>query len=157
MGVDRPHVSAESAGEQEEGHLEHHRETFDEVVQRPLLQPITLSLTVSTTLNHRPPGIPQVTVQPLLPQHRDECGQQRDHETRIHQADRSDDLARWVLLNGRNGGGLAGNGGLVESEEDSTKEGGGLLVGIGLEVLVDVDDKGGADGRKQTSLQEWMR
>ena len=137
--------------------MEHHRETLDEEVQRPFLQPITFSLAISATLNHRPARIPQVSVQPLFPQHRDECSQQRDQETRIHQAGRCDDLARWVFLNGRNGGGLAGNGGLVESEEDSTKEGGGLFVGVGLEVRMDVDDKGRADGRKQTSLQEWMR
>jgi hypothetical protein len=150
-------VSAESAGEQEKRRLEHHRETLDEEVQRPLLQPITFSLAVSATLDHRPARIPQVPVQPLLPQHRDECGQQRDQETRIHQAGRGDDLARWAFLNGRNGGGLAGNGGLVEGEEDGTEEGGGLFVGIGLEIRMDVDDKGGADGREQTGLQEWVR
>jgi hypothetical protein len=111
-------------------------------------------LAVSATLDHRPAGIPQVPVQPLLPQHRDERRQERHQETRIHQARRGHDLARWTFLNGRNGGGLAGNGGLVESEEDGAEEGGRLLVGIGLEIRMDVDDEGGADGREQAGLQE---
>ena len=155
--VDRQHVSAESAGEQEKRHLEHHRETLDEEVQRPLFQPIAFSLAVSAALDHRSTRMPQVPVQPLLPQHRDECSQQRDQETRVYKAGRGDDLARWVSANGWNGGSLAGNGGLVEGEEDCTEEGDGLLVGIRLEVRMNIDGKGGADGRKQTSLREWMR
>ena len=99
----------------------------------------------------------QIPVQPLLPQHCDECRQQRDQETRVHQARRRDDLARWASLNGRNGGGLAGNGGLVEREEDGPEERRGLFVGIGLEIRVDVDDKGRADGREQAGLREQMR
>ena len=126
-------------------------------MQRPLPQPVTFPLAVSATLDHRPPRIPQVPVQPLLPQHRDEHRQQRDLETRIQQARHRDDLARWTFLNGRNGGGLPGDGGLVESEEDGSEEGGGLFVGVGLEIRLDVDDKGGADNREQTTLQEWMR
>ena len=51
-------------------------------------------------------------------------------------------------MNGRNGGGLAGNGGLIESEEDDSKKGGRLFVGIGLEIWMDVYDEGGADGRE---------
>ena len=46
---------------------------------------------------------------------------------------------------------------MVESEEDCTEEGGGLLVGIGLEIRMDVDDKGGADCREQAGLEERMR
>ena len=98
--------------------------------------------------------MPQVPVQPLLPQHCDECRQQRNQEARIHQTRCGDDLTRWASLDGRNSVGLSGNGGLVESEEDSSEEGGGLFVGIGLEVRVDVDDEGGTDGREQAGLQE---
>ena len=43
----------------------------------------------------------------------------------------------------------------VESEKDCT-EGGRLFVGIGLEIRMDVDDKGGADGKKQACLQGSM-
>ena len=49
------------------------------------------------------------------------------------------------------------DGGLIESEENCTEEGGRLLVRIGLEVRMDVDDEGGADGREQTDLQEQVR
>ena len=85
--------------------------------------------------------MPQVTVEPLLPQHRDERRQQRHQEARIYQARRCHDLGRWAFLDGWNGGGLAGNGRLVESEKDGTEERGRLLIGIWLEIRVDIDDK----------------
>jgi len=44
------------------------------------------------------------------------------------------------------------DGRLVEGEKDRTEEGCGLLVRIGLETRVDVDDEGGADGGEQTCL-----
>ena len=55
-------------------------------------------------------------------------------------------------MNRWNGGDLTGDGGLIESDEDGTEEGRRLLVGIGLEVRMDIDDEGGADGREQTRL-----
>jgi len=44
------------------------------------------------------------------------------------------------------------DGGLIENEEDS-----GLLVGIGLEVRMGIDDEGGTGDREQTGLQEQVR
>ena len=111
-------------------------------------------MTVSATLDHRPARIPQVSVQPLLAQHGDECREQGDNQTRIHQARDCDRLARRISLDRRGGRSLARDGGLVESEEDCAEEGGGLLVRIGLEVGMDVDDEGRADGREQTGLHE---
>ena len=35
-----------------------------------------------------------------------------DQKTRIHENRRRDDLARWILLNRRHGGGLVGDSGL---------------------------------------------
>jgi len=63
----------------------------------------------------------------------------------------------WVFLNRWNGRGLTGDGGLVESEEDGAEEGGGLFIGIGLEVGMDIDDESRADGREQTCLRGRMR
>ena len=123
-------------------------------MQWPFLQPIAFSLTVSASLDHRPTRIPQVSVQPLLAQHRDECGKHGDHETRIHETGDSDNLARWIPLGRWDGRSGARDGRLIESEENRAEEGGGLLVRIGLEVLVGIDDEGGADGREQTSLRE---
>ena len=150
-------MPAESTGEKEEGDLEHHRETLDEEVQWPFLQPIAFALTISASLDHRPARILQVSIQPLLAQHRDERGEHRDYETRIHETGHGDDLAWWIFLDKWDGRGLTRDGGLIESEEDCTEEGGRLLVRIGLEVGMDVDDEGGADGREQTGLQEQVR
>ena len=88
----------------------------------------------------------------MLPQHGNECGEQGDHKTRVHETGDGDDLARRGLLSRWDGGGLTGDGGLIEGEEDGTEEGRRLLVRIGLEVRVDVDDESGADGREQTRL-----
>ena len=45
--VDRPHLSAESTGEEEEGNLEHQRKTLDERIEWPFLEPVAFALTVS--------------------------------------------------------------------------------------------------------------
>ena len=135
-------MPAESAGEEEQGDLEHHWETLDEEVQWPFLESITFALTVSATLNHRPARIPQVPVQPLLSQHGDECREQGDQEARIHEPSHGDDLARWIFLNGWNGGCLAWDGGLIESEEDRAEEGHGLFIRVRLEFRVNIDDEG---------------
>ena len=49
---------AQSASKEEERNLEHDRETLDEEMEGPLLESITLPLTVSAALDRRPPGIP---------------------------------------------------------------------------------------------------
>ena len=88
----------------------------------------------------------------MFPQHGDERGEHGDHEARVHETGDGDDLARRAVLDGWNNGGLTGDGGLIESEEDLTEEGGRLFVRVGLEVGMDIDDKSGADGREQTRL-----
>ena len=72
--VDGRHVSAKATGEEEESDLKHNRKTLYKQVERPFLEPIAFALTVSTTLDHRTSSMPQVSVQPLLSQHRDESG-----------------------------------------------------------------------------------
>jgi len=97
-GIDRCHVFAQPASKEEECDLQHDRETLDEEMEGPLLQPIALPLTVSAPLDRRPPGIPEVPVEPLLSQHRDECGKKRDQETRVNQSGDGYDLAWRALL-----------------------------------------------------------
>ena len=90
--------------------------------------------------------MPQVPVEPLLSQHRDEGSEQRDHQTRVHEPGDGDDLARGFFQGGWNGRDFVRYGGLVEGEEDRTEEGCGLFIGILLETRLDIDDEGGADG-----------
>ena len=151
-GIDGSHVLAQSASEEEERDLEHDREAFDEEMEGPLLQSIALPLTVSATLDRRPAGIPQVPVEPLFAQHRDECSEKRDQQTRVHEPSNGDDLAGRTPLDGWYDGGFIRDGGLVEGEKDCTEDGCGLLVWIGLEPRVDVDDEGGTDSGEQTRL-----
>ena len=67
-------MSAEPTGQEEEGYLEHDRKAFDEEVEWPFLESITLALMVSASLNHRPARMLQVPVQPLFSRHGNKCG-----------------------------------------------------------------------------------
>ena len=93
----------------------------------------------------------------MLAQHGDECGEHGDCETRIHETGDRENLARRAFLDRWNDGGLTGDGGVIEREEDNSEEGRRLFVRVGLEVRMDVDDKGGADSGGQTGLQEQVR
>ena len=98
-------------------------------------------MAISATLDHRAARITQVPVEPLLSQHGDECGEQGDQKACVHEVGDCDDLARWVFRSGWNGKGLAWNRRLIESEEDGTEEGRGLLVWVGPELRMDIDDE----------------
>ena len=67
--------------------------------------------------------MPQVSVQPLLPQHGDESGQQRHQKACVQQTSDGDDLAGRVLLNGWNCGGFIWDRGVIEGEKNGTEEG----------------------------------
>jgi len=124
---------AQSASKEKEGNLEHERETLNEEMEGPLLESIAFALTITATLDHRPASIPQVPVEPLLAQHRGECGEQRDQETCVHESSNSYNFAGRVFLGGWDGGGFIWDSGLVEGEEDGTEKSCRLLVWIGLE------------------------
>ena len=49
-------------------------------------------------------------------------------------------------------GRVISKGCVVDLVNENTKEGGGLVVGIGLELGVELDDEGGGDRREQTGL-----
>lgn len=140
-GVYEPHVLAESAGKKEDSGVEHPRKTLYEEVERPFLKPIAFELTITATFDRRPARISQVPVYPLLPQHGEECNEQGNRKTRVHEPGRGDDPTWWILLNRGDDGDLAGDNGLIKGEEDRTKEGGGLFVWIGLEFRMDVKDE----------------
>ena len=69
----------------EEGNLEHDGETFDKQAERPLLEAIEFALAVAASLDHRPPGVAEVSVHPLLPKNRDECGQRLHEQTCVEE------------------------------------------------------------------------
>jgi len=150
-------VSAKSGSEEEEGSLEHERKALDKEMKGPLLESIALALTVSATLDHRPSRVPQVPVEPLFTQHRDECGEQGNQKTRVHESSDGDDLAGRIFLGRWNDGSFVRDSRLVEGEEDRAQEGHRLIVRVGLEFRVDVNDEGRTDGRKQTRLQEQVQ
>ena len=106
---------------------------LDKEIWGSFLEPIAFVLTVSATLHHRPARIPRVSVQPLFAHHGDERGKQGDRKIRVHGTDDDDGLVRRAFLNRWNGGGLTGDGRLIESEEDGA-EVCRLAVRIGLEV-----------------------
>jgi len=86
--------------------------------------------------------MPQVTVEPLLPQHGNEGDEEWDCQTCIHEVRGDDGLAGGIFLPGRwNQGDFAYDGRLVEGEEDGTKEGYRLFGRIRLEIRLSVDSK----------------
>ena len=52
----------------------------------------------------------------------------------MHETCGGNNLVRWIFLSGWNGGYLAGDSGLAESEEDGAEESCRLLIGIWLEM-----------------------
>ena len=155
--VDGQDVSAKSTGEEKESNLKHHRKALDNKVEWPLLESIKFALTVFATLNNRPSGVSQVLVEPLLPQHRNKCGQQRDQKAQEQEAVDGDDFAGRMLLDGCNGAGFVWDCGIVEGEEDSMEESCGLITGIWLKLLIDVDDESCANSREKAHLQGQVR
>ena len=51
-----------------------------------------------------------------------------------------------------NTGSVGAESGVVDLVDEDSEEGGSLLARVGLELRLDVDDEGGSDRRKQTSL-----
>ena len=50
-------------------------------------------------------------------------------------------------------GNVASEGGVVDLVDKDFEEGGGPVTGVRLKLRVDLDDEGGSDCRKQTSLK----
>ena len=101
--------------------------------------------------------MPRITVQPLLPQHRGECGEQRNQEACEQETIDEDNLAGRVLLGDWNGGGFVWDCGMIEGEENGTEESCGFIAGVRLELFVDVDDENRANCREQARLQGLVR
>ena len=80
-----------------------------------------------------PPEFRKYRFSHCFPKHGDECGEQGDQKTRVHEPSDGDDLTRWVFLNRWNGGGFTWDSGLIESQEDRGQESHGLFVWVGLE------------------------
>ena len=95
--------------------------------------------------------MPQVSVEPLLPQHRGKRSQQRHQKARKQETIDGDNLAGRVLLNGE---GFIWDCGMVEGEEDDTEESCRLVAGIRLNLFVDIDDKGRTNSREQARLRD---
>ena len=95
----------------------------------------------------------QVPVDPLLSQHGDERGKQRDQKTCVQETGDGNNLAWWVSPGRWDSRALTRDSGLIEGEEDRTEESYGLFVWIGFEFRADVDDERCADSREQSRLE----
>jgi len=92
-----------------------------------------------------------VPVQPLLPEHRKECGEERDGEGGVQQSLSLNDGA-WragPLWNPRC---FVTESGVVDLVDEDTEESGSFFVWVRLEPGVDLDNEGGSNCREQTSL-----
>ena len=91
-GVDGPHVPRRSTGEEKKGDLEHDGETLYEQVEWPPLEAVIFALAVTAAFDHRSTCVPEVPVQPLFAQHRDERRQQRHQKACIEKVRGCNDL-----------------------------------------------------------------
>ena len=122
--VNRPHVLRQATGEEKKGDLEHDGETLDEQPEWPSLEAVKFALAVTTTLNSRSTGVPEVSIQPLFAQHCDKCSQQRHQQACIQEAGGCDDpLGRSTpCRRSASSGILVGRkNGSVETEEDGSE------------------------------------
>jgi hypothetical protein len=92
-------------------------------VEFPFYKPVAFALTVSGTLDHRPSGMPKVSIQPLLPQHRTERSQQRKQKARVQETSSGDNLARIVLLGALDEQGFIWDCRMIEGKKDGTEQG----------------------------------
>ena len=99
--------------------------------------------------------MPKVSVQPLLAQHRDECGQQRHQQARVQEVGGCDDFLGRSTPDRGSGGILVRGNGSVEVEEDRSEVGFGPFARVWLELGLDVDGEGGTDRGEQASLKLW--
>ena len=86
-----------------------------------------------------------ISGQPLLPEHRDESGQQRHQETCVEEVGGRDDLRGGTVPCWGSGGDFVWEKGWVKGEEDCSEVCLGLVTGILLKLGLDVDDECGAD------------
>ena len=110
-------------------------------------------MTILAAFDGRPSYVgPCVSVQPLLAKHRQEGREKGSSETRVQDGLDLDDRGRragplWE------GGSVVSEGGIVDLVDEDAEEGGGLVTRVRLELGLDVEDEGGCDGGKKTSLQ----
>jgi len=151
-GVDPPQVLGEGASQQQQCSLQHQRERFQHVVEIPRHDPVQLSLTILAAFDGRPSHVDRsVSVQPLLPEHCEESGEERGGKAGVQDA-LNLDRRSWRAGPLWQSGDIATEGGIVDLVDQDTKEGGGFFVWIRLELGVDLDDECRRHGREQTSL-----
>ena len=124
------------------------------MVEVPADDPIEFPLPVLTALDGGTSHVDRcVSIQPLLTKHRKESGEQRSSETGEQDCLDLDNRVWWTSPRLWEGGSVVAVGGIVHLIDEEAEESGGLFVRIGLELGVDLDDKGGSDGGEQTSLR----
>jgi len=92
-----------------------------------------------------------VSVQPLLAEHSEECGEERHGKTSVQQGLDLDDRVRRAGPVGERRDFIAKSG-VVNLVDEDAEESGRFFVWVRLELGVEVDDEGGGDGGEQTSL-----
>ena len=121
------------------------------MVEVPHSDPVELALPILAMFDGRPPHVRRhISVQPLFAEHRKEGGEKCSGETNVEDGLDSDYRTRRACP--LQEGGSVVSKGVVDGVDEDTEESSGLIARVGLELRLDVDDKGRSDGGKQTSL-----
>jgi len=150
--IDRPEVTRERATEKQQCNLQHQRQRLHHIVEVPGDDTVELALSILAAFDGIPSQVGRcISVQPLLSKHREEGGEEGSSETCVK--DRLDlDDRMWGAGPLREGRSVVSKGGIVDLEDKDAEESGGLVVRIGSELRLDVDDECGCDRREQTGL-----
>ena len=92
-----------------------------------------------------------ISVQPLLSKHRKEGGEEGSSEACVKDGLDLNDRV-WGAVPLWEGGSIVSKGGIIDLVNKDTEEGDGVIVRVGSELGLDIDDECGGDGREQTSL-----
>lgn len=122
------------------------------MVEIPGGDAVELLLTILATFDDGPSHVGRfVSIQPLLAEHREERGEERNGEAGIqHGLDLDDHV--WGAGPHRDCRSIATERGIVHVVYEDTKESDGLVAWVWLELGLCLDDEGGGHRGEQTSL-----
>ena len=91
-------------------------------------------------------------IQPLLAKHRQECCAERNNEASVEDG-LNLDYRTGRARPSREGGNVVPEGGVVDLVDKNPEEGCSFVTRVGLELRLELGDKGSCHSRKQTGLQ----
>ena len=125
--TDLPKVTRECTTEKQQRDLQHHWQRLHDRVEVPCDNPVKLPLSALAAFDSRPSHVGRcITVEPLLPEHRQESGQQGGGETCNEVGLDIDHCGGWAGPSWE-GGNIISESSIIDLVDEDAEEGGGLV------------------------------